>query len=112
MASTTLAPLDYNRETRWSKQNLEVCRARRRTDATIAKHVAILEGLAKAKDGVLPPYKWLNEHGYFASYEVMTKFPQAFAHIQTSTDKKFEIYRAHEKAKSGAAQTVGQILAP
>jgi len=40
MASTQLAPLDYNRETRWSKQNLEVCRARRRTDATIAKHVA------------------------------------------------------------------------
>lgn len=61
---------------------------------------------------MLPPYKWLNEHGYFASYEVMTKFPQAFAHIQTSTDKKFEIYRAHEKAKSGAVQTVGQILAP
>jgi hypothetical protein len=109
MATTAL---DNNRGTRWTKQNLAVIRERRYADATIAKHVAILEGLTKAKDGVLPPYKWLNEHGYFSSYEVMTKFPQAFAHIQTSSDKKFEIYRAHEKAKSGAVQTVGQILAP
>jgi hypothetical protein len=98
MATSTA--LDHNRETR------------RYADATIAKHVRILENLAEAKDGVLPPYKWLNEHGYFQSYQVMLKFPQAFAHIQTSADKKFEIYRAHEKAKSGAVQTVGQILAP
>lgn len=109
MATTAL---DYNPATRWSKQNLETIRERRYADATIAKHVRILEGLAKAKDGVLPPYKWLNEHGYFSSYNVMKKFPQAFAHIQTSTDKKFEVYRTHEKAKSGAVQTVGQILAP
>jgi hypothetical protein len=85
---------------------------RRYADETIAKHVAVLEDLAEAKGGVLPPYKWLNANGYFESYQVMLKFPQAFAHIQTSTDKKFEIYRAHEKAKAGAVQTVGQILAP
>ena len=108
MATTAL---DYNRDTRWSKQNLETIRARRHTDATIAKHVRILEGLAKAKDGVLPPYKWLNEHGYFQSYQVMLEYPQAFAHIQTSTDKKYEIYRAHEKAKAGVVG-VGQILPP
>ncbi len=48
---------------------------------------------------MLPPYKWLNEHGYFSSYEVMKKYPQAFAHIKTSTDKKFEIYQAQKKTK-------------
>jgi len=107
MATSTA--LDYNRATRWSRQNLETIRKRRRTDKTIAKHVRILEGLAKAYDGALPPYKWLNEHGYFSSYNVMKDYPQAFAHIKTSTDKKYEIYQAHEKAKAGA---VGQILAP
>jgi hypothetical protein len=101
--------IDRNPATRWSKQNLETCRKRRYADATIAKHVRILEGLAKAHDGVLPPYKWLNANGYFPSYEVMTKFPQAFAHIKTSADKKFEIYQAQEKTN---AVGVGQILPP
>lgn len=94
VTTKTLPAIDHSRVTRWSKQNLEACRARRHADATIAKHVAILEGLAKAHDGVLPPYKWLNEHGYFHSYEIMTKYPAAFAHITTSTDKKYEIYQA------------------
>jgi hypothetical protein len=101
--------MDRNPTTRWSRENLETCRKRRHADATIAKHIRILEGVAKAHEGVLPPYKWLNGHGYFASYEIMTKYPQAFAHIKTSTDKKFEIYQAQEKTK---AEGVGQILPP
>jgi hypothetical protein len=111
MATTTaLAPLDHNRATRWSKENLNTCRARRHTDATIAKHLAILERLAAAHDGVLPPYNWLNENGYFASYEIMRQYPQAFAHIQTSTERKYEIYKAQENTRAAAG--VGQILRP
>jgi len=110
MATTTArTPIDYNRDTRWSQDNLQTCRTRRYADATIAKHLSILEGVAKVHDGVLPPYKWLNENGYFASYEVMTKFPQAFAHIKTSKDKKYEIYQAQQKTKADGAP---QILPP
>lgn len=104
----TAKAIDYNRDTRWSKANLETCRKRRYSDATIAKHVRILEGLAKAHDNVLPPYKWLNANGYFGSYEIMRQYPQAFAHIKTSSDKKFEIYQAKETAVAGA----GKILPP
>jgi hypothetical protein len=92
MATTTA--LDFNRNTRWSQQNLDTCRARRRTDATIAKHVAILEGVAKAHDGVLPPYRWLQQHGYFQSYQVMMENPTAFKHIKTAREKEAEMYRA------------------
>ena len=105
--ATSTAPIDHN--TRWSRENLETCRKRRHTDATIARHVSILEQVARAHDGVLPPYKWLNEHGHFASYDVMRQYPQAFAHIKTSFDKKFEVYQSHEKAK---ADCVAQILPP
>lgn len=84
-------------------------RTRRRTDTTIAKHVAILEGVAKANGGVLPPYKWLNKHGYFYSYDIMREYPAAFAHIKTTQDKKFEIYGAQKDAQ---AKGVGQILPP
>jgi hypothetical protein len=101
--STALAPID----TRWSQENLQRCRTRRHTDATIARHVSILEGIARAHAGVLPPYKWLNEHGYFASYDVMRQYPQAFAHIKTSTDKTYEIYQASETAK---VEHTAQIL--
>jgi hypothetical protein len=107
-----ITALDYNPATRWSKQNLETIRARRRTDATIAKHLRILEGLAKAHDGVLPAYKWLNEHGYFHSYNIMREYPQAFAHIKTSEHKKYEAYQAQTKTKAEGVATVGQILAP
>jgi hypothetical protein len=110
MATSTA--LDYNRATRWSRENLETIRKRRRADETIAKHVRILEGLAKAHDGVLPPYKWLNEHGYFSSYNLMKDCPQAFAHIKTSTDKKYGIYQAQTKTIADGKATVGQILAP
>ena len=82
---------------------------RRHSDATIARHVAILEQVARQHDGVLPPYKWLEQHGHFASYEVMRQYPHAFAHIKTSTDKKFEIYQAQEKVKT---EGVGHILPP
>jgi hypothetical protein len=109
MATTALAPIDTNRETRWSRENLERCRTRRHTDATIARHVSILEQVARAHDGVLPPYKWLNEHGYFSSYDVMKQYPQSFAHIKTSRDRKFEIHQAHEKTKADAA---AQVLPP
>jgi hypothetical protein len=82
---------------------------RRHSDATIARHVAILERVAACHNGVLPPYKWLNENGYFASYDVSKQYPAAFAHIKTSTDKKFEIYQAKETAIS---KGVGEILPP
>ena len=82
---------------------------RKHSDSTIARHLAILERVAACHDGVLPPYKWLNEHGYFPSYDVARQYPAAFAHIKTSTDKKYEIYRAQETAK---ATGVGQILPP
>src|ERR1700687_754706 len=110
MATSTA--LDYNRATRWSRENLETIRKRRRADETIAKHVRILEGLAKVHDGVLPPYKWLNEHGYFSSYNVMKDCPQAFAHIKTSEHKKYEIYQAQTKTIADGKAAVGQILAP
>ena len=51
---------------------------------TIAKHVEILTNLANRKKnkGVLPPYTWLNNNGYFRSYEVMRAAPNAFKHIK------------------------------
>ena len=82
---------------------------RKYTDETIAKHVAIFERVASLEGGVLPPFKWLNEHGYFYTYDIMRQYPAAFAHIKTSTDKKYEIYQAQETAKAAG---VGQILPP
>jgi hypothetical protein len=40
---------------------------------TIAKHIAILKGLAKKNGGKLPTYTWLNAKGYFYSYDVVRK---------------------------------------
>jgi hypothetical protein len=82
---------------------------RKHSDATVARHVAILDRVAALHGGVLPPYKWLNENGYFCSYDVMRQYPAAFAHIKTSRDKKFEIYEAKSEA---LVKGVGQILPP
>jgi hypothetical protein len=91
---------------RWDSSTLQQMRAykRKKSDATIAKHVVLLEEAAAANDGVVPPYKWLNEHGLFASYQTMLDYPAAFAHLKRESDKKFEIYRAHN--------TVAEILPP
>jgi hypothetical protein len=39
--------------------------------ATVAKHVERLRKLARRNHGVLPTAKWLNERGYFGSYDVV-----------------------------------------
>jgi hypothetical protein len=77
---------------------------RRVSDETIQKHVKILEIVAFQHGGVLPPYKWLNANGYFHSYEIMTKYPAAFAHLTTSEAKTFEVHKQK-------AEVVGRIMA-
>jgi hypothetical protein len=74
-------------------------------DATLQKHVKILEQLAVVNGGYVPTYKWLNRHGYFASYSYMKDYPAAFIHLKQEMEKKFEVYEAH---KSG----VPEILPP
>lgn len=49
---------------------------------TIQKHVAIFEKLARRNKGKLPTYTWLNNNGYFRSYEVMRSSPGSFRHIK------------------------------
>ncbi len=39
--------------------------------ARINKHLAILRTLASRHHGKLPSAKWLNEHGYFTSYDLI-----------------------------------------
>lgn len=68
---------------------------RKKSDATIAKHVALLEEVAAANDGYVPAYKRLVELGLFTSYMTMLDYPAAFAHLPREADKKFEIYQAH-----------------
>lgn len=48
---------------------------------TIDKHVAIMEKLVTRGKGKLPTYTWLNDNGYFRSYEVMRQYPAKFKHI-------------------------------
>jgi hypothetical protein len=52
------------------------------TPKTVQKHVEILGKLAKKNKGKLPTYTWLNEHGYFRSYEVMRAVSGKFRHIK------------------------------
>jgi hypothetical protein len=78
---------------------------RKLSDACIQRHVKILEQLAVVHDGILPPQKWLNRHGYFTSYQAMLCYPAAFAHLKRETDKKYEIYQEHISGKP-------EILAP
>jgi hypothetical protein len=49
---------------------------------TVAKHVQILERLAKKNHGKVPSYTWLDRHGYFRTYEVMRGVPRAFKHLK------------------------------
>jgi hypothetical protein len=82
------------------------------SDARIQRHVKQLEDLAIAHGGYVPPYKWLNEHGYFSSYDCMKQYPAAFAHLKQERDKKFEIYEAHNSAKPEIFPPERAILAP
>jgi hypothetical protein len=70
-------------------------RKRKRSDATIQKHVEILEQLALVNGGMLPSFKWLNRHGYFSSYDMMCQYPAAFAHIKREQERKYGLYDAH-----------------
>jgi hypothetical protein len=86
---------------------------RKHSDALIQKHVLILETLAKVNGGTLPSYKWMRDHGYFASYDISCQYPAVFAHIPRDCEKKFEIYKAHNSAKPEVLPPVKQqILAP
>ena len=87
---------------------------RKLSDACLQKHVGILEQLAAANGGYVPPFKWLNEHGYFSSYSKMKDYPGAFAHLRMETDKKFEIYEAHNSGTPEILPPVKKdaILAP
>lgn len=84
--------LSYDKATRWSKANLEVCRSGRRSATVIARHVRILEEVARLHNGVLPPVAWLNSNGYGQSYCVMMSDPAPFKHIKTHAEKKAEKY--------------------
>ncbi len=77
------------------------CNKRKRSDDTIQHHVATLEKLAANNGGYIPSYKWLNAHGYFSSYNVMKDYPEAFAHLKSESEKKFEIYKSHNSGKPG-----------
>jgi hypothetical protein len=86
--STTLAIVKPNfAVTRWAGK------PRRRTSVTVAKHVAVLEAVAEEHGGVLPPYKWLNENGYFYSYNVMLDHPSDFKHVKTWEQAQAEMYK-------------------
>jgi len=98
-AFRTIAPVAF-RADRWSQKSPEEFRAlkRKKSDATIQKHVVILEKLAANHGGYVPSFKWLDEHGYFASYQTMRDYPAAFAHLKMEADKKFEIYQSHNSS--------------
>jgi hypothetical protein len=85
---------------------------RKLSDACLKKHVGVLEQLAFANGGYVPTYKWLNEHGYFSSYSKLKDYPAAFAHLKQETDKKFEIYEAHNTAQPEILPPERAILAP
>lgn len=101
MATTALT---YDKATRWGNANLEICRTNRHSVATVAKHVRILEQVARLRGGVLPPVGWLNENGYGQSYCVMMANPSPFKHIKTHAERQAEKYEP--------ATTQGQIMPP
>jgi len=37
----------------------------------VQRHFDKLTKLAAKRGGVLPPYTWLNNHGYFGSYDIV-----------------------------------------
>jgi hypothetical protein len=79
---------------------LETLRAGKRklSDATILRHVQILEKLAQDNGGAVPPYRWLRDNGYFQSYQAMLDYPVAFAHLHKGHSKTFEIHQAHNNS--------------
>lgn len=49
---------------------------------TIERHVKKLRALVRKNHGKLPTYTWLNNHGYFRSYELLREFPRHFTGIK------------------------------
>lgn len=90
MATSALAKIELRGVGRMMRT-----RKRKRSDATIQKHVQILEQLALVNGGKLPTFKWLNRHGYFSSYDIMCQYPAAFAHIEREQERKYGIYDGH-----------------
>jgi hypothetical protein len=62
------------------------CRVYNDSDRRVAKHVAILEQVAAAHKGFLPPVSWLLAN-HPQSYHVMMRHPADFKHIKTNKDK-------------------------
>jgi hypothetical protein len=48
---------------------------------TILKHVHKLEVLARRNHGRVPTRTWLNDNGFFPSYECMLAHPRYFKHL-------------------------------
>src|SRR5260370_889810 len=53
---------------------------------TLGEHVALLEKLARHNHGKVPTRTWLNAHGFWGTYEVARKNPEAFAHLKRETE--------------------------
>lgn len=71
---------------------------RKLSDETIRRHVEVMERLTKDNNGRIPQFRWLRDHGYFSSYQVMLDYPAAFAHLQRDFFKTFETYQNHNSA--------------
>jgi hypothetical protein len=95
-------------------KSVPVLRAKKRkmSDERIQRYVKELEDLATVHGGYVPPYKWLNEHGYFSAYDCMKQYPAAFAHLKQDADKKFAIYDGHNNVKPEILPPERAILAP
>lgn len=56
--------------------------------ATIEKHLKKLMTLVRRNKGKLPSYTWLNEHGFFRSYELLRQFPRHFKGVKRAYAKR------------------------
>lgn len=99
---------------RFDSNSLAQVRAhkRKKSDATIAKHVALLEEAAAANDGYVPSWKKLDEMGLLQSYQIMVDYPAAFSHLPREAEKKYEVYKAQNSVEVLSPQKSPVILPP
>jgi hypothetical protein len=65
-----------------AKKKVQFYGQQKPSDKTVAKHVKILEQVARKNKGKLPTYTTLEKNGLFRSYEIMQMFPARFKHIE------------------------------
>ena len=65
-----------------AKKKVQFYGQQKPSEKTVAKHVKILEQVARKNHGKLPTYSTLNKNGLFRSYEIMQMFPARFKHIE------------------------------